>query len=133
MLIRSTRRAIARSLSPMTTIAILALIAGTAGVAAAGRGSSGWGRAGGSAAAGRPFITGQHVLDGSLTGADVTDHSLTPSDFSGSVQGPPGTPGPRGPSNTIVRTHDSAVVLPLASTNQTIVTMSNIPAGSYLF
>lgn len=52
--------------------------------------------------------------------------------------GPPGPGGPKGdkgdpgPSNVIVRTHDSAVTLPTAgATNQTIVTMSGIPAGAY--
>jgi hypothetical protein len=138
MSIRSMKRAVARSLSPVTAVIVLALIAATAGIAAAGRGLTGGSRAGRSTAAATPFITGQHVLDGSITGADVADHTLTPNDFSGSVKGPPGPPGPPGPrgvpgpSNTIVRTHDAAVGLPAATTNQTVVTMSNIPAGSYL-
>jgi hypothetical protein len=46
--------------------------------------------------------------------------------------GPKGDKGDPGPSNVIVRTHDSAVTLPTAGgTNQTIVTMAGIPAGAY--
>ena len=53
------------------------------------------------------LITGAQIQDGSvysrdiangtLTGTDVKDESLTPTDFSGSVQGPAGPAGPPGP------------------------------------
>jgi hypothetical protein len=45
---------------------------------------------------GRNAVTGGKVKNGSLTGTDVKDKSLTPSDFSGSVQGPKGDKGDTG-------------------------------------
>src|SRR5215204_5712882 len=46
---------------------------------------------------GKNAVNGAKVANGALTGADVKDESLTPSDFSGSVQGPKGDQGPQGP------------------------------------
>jgi hypothetical protein len=53
------------------------------------------------------LITGAQIQDGSvysrdiangtLTGTDVKDQSLTPTDFTGSLQGPAGPAGPAGP------------------------------------
>lgn len=41
-------------------------------------------------------ITNKKIKDGTITGAKVKDGSLSPSDFSGSVQGPTGPQGPQG-------------------------------------
>lgn len=43
-------------------------------------------------------ITGAQIKDGTITGRDVKNKSLTTADFSGSVQGPAGIPGPVGPA-----------------------------------
>jgi hypothetical protein len=51
---------------------------------------------GGGAAEASRLMTGKQIKDGSLTGADVKNKSLTPDDFTGSVQGPQGPAGPAG-------------------------------------
>ena len=50
------------------------------------------------------------------------------------AKGDRGDKGDPGPSNAIVRTHDGAVSLPVSgASNQTVVTMANIPSGAYVF
>ena len=43
------------------------------------------------------MLSGKQIRNGSITGADVRDRSLTAADFNGSVQGPRGLPGLQGP------------------------------------
>jgi Collagen triple helix repeat (20 copies) len=45
-----------------------------------------------------PTFNGVDIINGSLTGKDVKDHSLTKKDFKGSVRGPRGPQGPAGPA-----------------------------------
>jgi hypothetical protein len=52
---------------------------------------------GGTAVAGK-LITSKKIKNNSITGIDVKDESLTPDDFSGSVQGPQGPRGLQGPA-----------------------------------
>src|SRR5438034_739958 len=71
---RRIARRMLRLPSPTTVIAAIALIVATAGVATAGR-SSADSKPQATAAA-TPFITGNHVLDNSLTGADINEGTL---------------------------------------------------------
>jgi hypothetical protein len=50
----------------------------------------------GSSATAASLITGKQIKDGSVTGKDVRNRSLTPADFLGSVRGKPGPQGPAG-------------------------------------
>src|SRR5580765_6919454 len=43
-----------------------------------------------------PTFNGTDIINGTLTGSDVKDHSLTPKDFKGSVRGPRGKTGAQG-------------------------------------
>src|SRR5262245_23922043 len=43
-----------------------------------------------------PTFNGTDIINGSLTGADVKDHSLTPKDFKGAQRGPRGAKGAQG-------------------------------------
>jgi Collagen triple helix repeat (20 copies) len=43
-----------------------------------------------------PTFNGTDIINGTLTGSDVKDHSLTAKDFKGSVRGPRGKTGPPG-------------------------------------
>ena len=74
--------------SPALVVAMIALLAATAGSALANHG----GRHGPPG-----IVIGYDVGDGTLTGVDIKDHSLTPKDFRGSVRGPRGRTGARGP------------------------------------
>lgn len=69
---KSLKRRLLRRPSPAMVVAMIALGAAMAGVANGGIGS----KSAPTAAAG-PFITGAHVLDGSLTGADINQATLT--------------------------------------------------------
>ena len=71
-------------------------------------------------------IKSRDIATGGVTGADVKNHSLTPVDFSGSVQGPR---GPRGPSNAYEQRLSATVNVP--SSEARTVTLANLPAGSY--
>jgi hypothetical protein len=73
---RRIARRMLRLPSPAAVIAAIALIVATAGVATAGRSSAGSKPQ--AAAAVTPFITGTHVLDNSLTGADINEGTLGP-------------------------------------------------------
>ena len=42
------------------------------------------------------MLSGKQIRDGTVTGGDVRDESLTPADFDGSVGGPRGLPGLQG-------------------------------------
>ena len=103
-------------------------------------------------------LTGADIKNGSLTSAEIKNGSLLRKDFkkgqlqvgprglpgaagAPGAQGPqgakgdPGAQGAAGPSNTIFRRHEAGVPLPLAGGNAsstTIVTMANVPAGSWL-
>jgi hypothetical protein len=68
--------------SPATTLAILALLAATAGSATA---------------AAERLITGRQIKNGSVTGADIKNKSLTASDIRGAIRGARGAPGREGP------------------------------------
>jgi hypothetical protein len=69
----SLKRRLLRRPSPALVVAMIALVVASAGVANGGIGGS---KLAPTAAAG-PFITGTHVLDGSLTGADINQATLT--------------------------------------------------------
>jgi hypothetical protein len=100
---RSRRR---RLPSPTLVVAMLALLVATAGPAIANHG----GRHGPPG-----LVNALDVADGSLTGKDIKNKSLTPADFKGSVrgktgargatgaqgpQGPQGVQGPQGPQGS---------------------------------
>jgi hypothetical protein len=72
---RRIARRMLRLPSPATVIAAIALIVATAGVATAGRSSASSKPQ--ATAAVTPFITGAHVLDNSLTGADINEATLS--------------------------------------------------------
>ena len=80
--------------SPAMIIAMIALLAATAGSAIANHGGP----------HGPPgLVNSLDVADGSLTGVDIRNRSLTPADFRGSVRGKrgaPGRPGEPGPPGT---------------------------------
>jgi hypothetical protein len=93
-------------------------------------------------------VTTAAIQNGAITSAKLADNAVTlrkldlqaragmigPAGSAGPA-GPPGPQGNPGPSNTIVRTHDAPVVLPMtggAGAGVNIATMANIPAGSYL-
>ena len=84
---------------------------------------------------GKNAVNGAKVANGALTGADVKDESLTPSDFSGSVQGPKGDKGdtgltgPRGPSNAFSTFRDPSISV---TPGPTQVASLSVPAGSYV-
>ena len=44
-----------------------------------------------------PTFNGTDIIDGSLTGRDIRNKSLSPSDFRGSIRGARGAPGQTGP------------------------------------
>src|SRR4051812_1155568 len=77
-------------LSPLLAAALTALVLASAGstspaaIACAGR------------APHCATINSTDIINGSLTGADIKDHSLTPQDFKGSVRGPRGARGAQG-------------------------------------
>jgi len=48
-----------------------------------------------------PFWRSIDIIDGSLTGIDIKNHSLTPVDFRGSVRGPRGLRGPAGRTGSV--------------------------------
>ena len=50
-------------------------------------------------------ITGRDIKKASISGANVKDQSLTPADFTGSLQGPQGPQGPKGDPGTPGWTH----------------------------
>ena len=77
--------------SPALVVAMIALLAATAGTALANHGGK-HGPAG--------IVNSLDVGDGTLTGIDIKDHSLTPKDFRGSVRGPRGRTGARGPQGS---------------------------------
>jgi hypothetical protein len=81
------RRWLARRPSPALVVAMLALLVSTAGPAIANHGGR-HGPAG--------LVNALDVADGSLTGKDIKNKSLTPADFRGSVRGPRGARGPAG-------------------------------------
>lgn len=68
----------------MRTHSVVALCAATALIA------------GGSGAIAAQKITGAQIQDGSITGRDVKNKSLTPADFRGAVRGARGPGGPQG-------------------------------------
>ncbi len=70
---KSLKRRLLRRPSPALVVSMIALVVASAGVANGGIGGS---KLAPTAAAG-PFITGAHVLDGSLTGADINQATLT--------------------------------------------------------
>ena len=84
------------------------------------------------------------VKNGSLTGADVKDRSLSPSDFSGSVAGTKGDPGPQGPagpkgetgaagpSDTYTGYSPSGTIVSNANPPSALVGMVAAPPGSYV-
>jgi hypothetical protein len=86
-------------------------------------------------------VKGKDIGKNAVTSRKVKDFSLLAQDFKADQlpagpKGDKGDKGDLGPSNVIVRTHDSTVVLdpaPGPDTNQTIVTMAGIPAGAYEF
>lgn len=92
----TTRRGL-RWPSPALVVAMLALLVATAGPAVANHGGK----------HGPPgLVNALDVADGSLTGKDIKNKSLTKADFKGSVRGPRGprgaagangAPGPQGP------------------------------------
>lgn len=75
--------------SPAMVVAMLALFVALTGTAVATTSA---------------VITGKQITDGSITGADVKNRSLTQRDFRGSLRGlrgltgPAGQPGPQGPA-----------------------------------
>jgi hypothetical protein len=68
-------------------VAVIALVAACAGTAVAGPGF---------AKIKANSIGSKQIKDSSITGGDVADGSLSPADFTGSVQGPAGPAGPAG-------------------------------------
>lgn len=72
--------------SPAMVVALIALLVATAGSALAGHGGPHQ----------RNFVNAVDVQDGSLTGVDIKNKSLTRADFRGSVRGPRGLRGPPG-------------------------------------
>ena len=84
-------------------------------------------------------VKGKDIGKNAVTSGKVKNFSLLAQDFKADQlptgpKGDKGDKGDPGPSNVIVRTHDSAVTLPTAGgTNQTIITMAGIPAGTYTF
>jgi Collagen triple helix repeat (20 copies) len=85
-----TRRPAVRRIprpSPALIVAMIALFAGLSQTGLAGQALR---------AAGCNCGTSADIVDGSLTGIDIKDKSLTKKDFRGSVQGARGPQGPRG-------------------------------------
>jgi hypothetical protein len=70
-----------RRLSPAMIVALIALFVALTGTAVATTSA---------------LITGRQIANGSITGLDVKNRSLTPADFRGSVRGPVGPQGPQG-------------------------------------
>ena len=83
---RSTIRRVPRP-SPALVVAMLALFAALSQTGLASQALR---------AAGCDCATGKDIVDGTLTGVDVRDKSLTKKDFRGSVVGPRGPRGPAG-------------------------------------
>ena len=97
-----------RSPSPSMAVAFIALVAALSGTAIAlpGKNTVDSGDLKNGQVKGKDIgknaVTAKKVKNGTLTGADVKDASLTPSDFSGSVQGPKGDKGDKGDSGASV-------------------------------
>ena len=79
-------RALRHRISPATAISLLALFVALAAPALAAPVKR----------AVKQVLSGKQIKNGSITGADVRDESLTPADFDGSVRGPRGLPGLQG-------------------------------------